>query len=104
MAPDSDNDAYDTIIRIGQSVGAYADVPPLTHVLAKELESHIFVRPDVERPFGIVPWWPGRVAWKRDAELLINQLAMLPEARRIRWRIIRIETAFSTTYAVVFSG
>lgn len=69
--------------------------------LAKQLRGHIFeVLPS--EPHGIVPWWPGRVAWKRDAELVVNQLSLYPRSvGRIHWRIFRVPSPYPL-YAVKF--
>lgn len=65
-----------------------------------ELSGHVFTV-DPQEPFGLVPWWPERVAWKRDAELIVNALAMLPHrAGRVHWRISRVD--YYRVYVVRF--
>lgn len=60
-----------------------------------------FAQADGRQPFGLVPWWPERVAWKRDAELIVNALAMLPHrAGRVHWRISRVD--YYRVYVVRF--
>lgn len=62
---------------------------PDRYGLIETLRAHIFGQTTQEpQPFAIVPWWSSRVAFKRDCELAVNALAMLPHrAGRIRWRI-----------------